>query len=130
MKMYSRDDLLNMQTFGEGDVDDDDDDDDETPFPSKLVRIKTSSFSFSFLFFKLGLPPIMLIMSLLLQGKVLKENKIKSKNWKRRITTGILDVGETIKNHASKVSQRISRWWKAKKGVLKKKTSKSGKAEL
>lgn len=65
MKMYSREDLLNMQTFGEGDADDDDDEDedDETPFPSKL-------------------------------GKVLKESKSKNKDWKRRITTGILDVGD------------------------------------
>lgn len=43
MKMYSKEDLMNMNNFGEGDVDDDDDDDDdnETPFSKKLVRIKT-----------------------------------------------------------------------------------------
>lgn len=32
MKMYSRDDLMNMQNFG-----DEDEDDDEADFPSKLV---------------------------------------------------------------------------------------------
>lgn len=55
-------------------------------------------------------------------------------DWKQRLTTGILDVGQTVKNHASKVSQRMSRWWKAKKEILKKKSKKtskkSGKVEL
>ncbi|CAI9100533.1 OLC1v1037657C3 [Oldenlandia corymbosa var. corymbosa] len=38
MKMYSRDDLMNMKNFGEDDADEDEDeDDDETNFPSKLV---------------------------------------------------------------------------------------------
>lgn len=37
MKMYSKDDLLNMQNFGEEDADEDDEDDDH--FPSKLVYI-------------------------------------------------------------------------------------------
>lgn len=36
MKMYSRDDLMNMQNFG-GDDDEDEDDDEETNFPSNLV---------------------------------------------------------------------------------------------
>lgn len=36
MKMYSREDLMNMQNFGDEDADDDDDDD-EPHFPSKLV---------------------------------------------------------------------------------------------
>lgn len=35
MKMYSREDLMNMQNFGDEDADDDDDD--EPHFPSKLV---------------------------------------------------------------------------------------------
>lgn len=35
MKMYSKDDLLNMQNFGEEDADEDDEDNDH--FPSKLV---------------------------------------------------------------------------------------------
>ena len=37
MKMYSRDELMNMKNFGDEDADDDDDDDEETNFPSKLV---------------------------------------------------------------------------------------------
>lgn len=39
MKMYSRDDLMNMKNFGNEDADDDDEDDDDedTLFPSKLV---------------------------------------------------------------------------------------------
>ncbi|KAF8393507.1 hypothetical protein HHK36_021751 [Tetracentron sinense] len=39
MKMYSKDDLLNMQNFGNEDADEDDDDDDEGDFPSKLGRV-------------------------------------------------------------------------------------------
>jgi hypothetical protein len=37
MKMYSRDDLMNMKNFGNEGDDDEDDDDDEAQFPSKLV---------------------------------------------------------------------------------------------
>ncbi|RWR73587.1 Saposin B [Cinnamomum micranthum f. kanehirae] len=37
MKMYSRDDLMNMQNFGDEDVDEEDDDDDR--FPSSLGRV-------------------------------------------------------------------------------------------
>lgn len=37
MKMYSREDLMNMKNFGNEDADDDDDEDSETSFPSKLV---------------------------------------------------------------------------------------------
>lgn len=40
MKMYSRDDLMNMQNFGDDDADEDEDDD-ETNFPSKLVPTRT-----------------------------------------------------------------------------------------
>ena len=45
MKMYSRDDLMNMKNFGGEDADDedDDDDDDDTQFPSKLVITKFQS---------------------------------------------------------------------------------------
>lgn len=35
MKMYSRDDVMNMKNFGE--EDDDEDEDDEEAFPSKMV---------------------------------------------------------------------------------------------
>lgn len=38
MKMYSRDDLMNMKNFGgDEDEDEDEDDDDQASFPSKLV---------------------------------------------------------------------------------------------
>jgi hypothetical protein len=44
MKMYSRDDLMNMKNIGGEDADaddeDDDDDDDDSQFPSKLVITK------------------------------------------------------------------------------------------
>ncbi|XP_054790612.1 uncharacterized protein LOC129296039 [Prosopis cineraria] len=40
MKMYSREDLMNMKNFGEDGVDEDeDDDDDEAGFPSKLGKV-------------------------------------------------------------------------------------------
>ena len=37
MKMYSREDLMNMNNFGDGEADEDDDDDEEADFPAKLV---------------------------------------------------------------------------------------------
>lgn len=37
MKMYSKDDLMNMKNLGDEDADEDDEDDDEADFPSKLV---------------------------------------------------------------------------------------------
>lgn len=38
MRMYSKDDLLNMQNFGDEDADEDDDDDNsDDRFPSSLV---------------------------------------------------------------------------------------------
>lgn len=62
MKMYSREDLMNMKNFGGEEDADDDEDDDETRFPSKLVRIKTNRFPFFLFFCWLGLSPIMLII--------------------------------------------------------------------
>lgn len=41
MKMYSRDDLMNMKNFGNEDADDDEDDE-EADLPSKLVFDETS----------------------------------------------------------------------------------------
>lgn len=41
MKMYSREDLMSVQNFGDEDADEDDDDD-ESHFPSKLVFQETS----------------------------------------------------------------------------------------
>lgn len=46
MKMYSRDDLMNMQNFGGEDADEDEDEDNEAEFPSKLVLARTFSLSF------------------------------------------------------------------------------------
>lgn len=37
MKMYSREDLMNMKNFGDEDAEDEDEDDDEAGFPTKLV---------------------------------------------------------------------------------------------
>ncbi|KAL3535646.1 hypothetical protein ACH5RR_004107 [Cinchona calisaya] len=98
MKMYSREDLMNMKNFGDEDADEEEDEDD-TQFPSNL-------------------------------GKVLREKENKKSDWKQRITKGILDAGETVKNHANKVSHRIRQWWKKKKAVLKKKSSNAKKSEL
>ncbi|THG00018.1 hypothetical protein TEA_017555 [Camellia sinensis var. sinensis] len=39
MKMYSREDLMNMKNFGSEDADEDDDDDEEADFPSKLKKV-------------------------------------------------------------------------------------------
>lgn len=39
MKMYSREDLMNMKNFGGEDADEDDDDDEEADFPSKLGKV-------------------------------------------------------------------------------------------
>ncbi|CDP14159.1 unnamed protein product [Coffea canephora] len=63
-------------------------------------------------------------------GKVLREKENKKDDWTRRITKGILNAGETVKNHANKVSHRIRKWWKAKKAVLNKKNSNAKKSEL
>ncbi|KAJ7973730.1 hypothetical protein O6P43_003918 [Quillaja saponaria] len=39
MKMYSRDELMNMQNFGDENADDEDEDEDEADFPSKLGKV-------------------------------------------------------------------------------------------
>lgn len=41
MKMYSREELMNMKNLGEDADDENDDDDDDEEFPSNLVLIKT-----------------------------------------------------------------------------------------
>lgn len=47
MKMYSRDDLMNMKNFGgEENEDDDDEDDDEADIPSKLVLTQSLKYVF------------------------------------------------------------------------------------
>ncbi|CAN4092562.1 unnamed protein product [Withania somnifera] len=60
-------------------------------------------------------------------GKILKQSK--KNDWKQRITKGIQDTSETLKNHANRISHRMRKWWGAKKAQWKK-SSKTGKGEL
>uniref|UniRef100_M1AFM2 Saposin B-type domain-containing protein n=1 Tax=Solanum tuberosum TaxID=4113 RepID=M1AFM2_SOLTU len=64
-----------------------------------------------------------------MQGKVIKEKESKKNDWKQRITKGIQDTSETLKNHANRVSHRMRKWWGTKKAQWKK-SSKTGKGEL
>ncbi|KAK7272754.1 hypothetical protein RJT34_29574 [Clitoria ternatea] len=101
MKMYSREDLMNMKNFGgEGadDEDEDEDDDEDASFPSKL-------------------------------GKVLKAKESGKRDWKQMIKKGIEDTSMTLKKHANTVTNRIQHWWKAKT-TTSKKAPKTGKTEL
>lgn len=50
MKMYSREDLMNMKNFGDDDADEDEDEE-ETQFPSNLVA-NNDHFSLNFLEYK------------------------------------------------------------------------------
>ncbi|XP_049413931.1 uncharacterized protein LOC125876734 [Solanum stenotomum] len=62
-------------------------------------------------------------------GKVIKEKESKKNDWKQRITKGIQDTSETLKNHANRVSHGMRKWWGTKKAQWKK-SSKTGKGEL
>lgn len=62
-------------------------------------------------------------------GKVIKEKESKKNDWKQRITKGIQDTSETLKNHADRVSHRMRKWWGTKKAQWKK-SSKTVKGEL
>ncbi|XP_004243151.1 uncharacterized protein [Solanum lycopersicum] len=62
-------------------------------------------------------------------GKVIKEKESKKNDWKQRITKGIQDRSETLKNHANRISHRMRKWWGTKKAQWKK-SSKTGKGEL
>ncbi|XP_075509712.1 uncharacterized protein LOC142546091 isoform X2 [Primulina tabacum] len=62
-------------------------------------------------------------------GKVLRDKDAKKYDWKEQITRGAMDVSQTLKGHANRVSNRIRQWWKGTKTNWKKK-SKSGRAEL
>ncbi|XP_019447990.1 PREDICTED: nucleophosmin isoform X2 [Lupinus angustifolius] len=100
MKMYSRDELMNMKNFGDEDADDEDeDDDDEADLPSKL-------------------------------GKVLREKESRKGDWKQVVRKGIADTSATLKKHADRVSNQIRKWWRGKKTTTSKKGSKAGKSEL
>ncbi|PNY16415.1 nucleophosmin-like protein [Trifolium pratense] len=101
MKMYSRDDLMNMKNFGgENEDDDEDEEDDEGDA---------------------GFPSKL--------GKVLRSKENEKGDWKQKIRKGIVDTSTTLKKHATKVSNRIQRWWKGKK-TTSSKSSKSSKSEL
>ncbi|OWM83186.1 hypothetical protein CDL15_Pgr011868 [Punica granatum] len=97
MKMYSRDDLMNMKNLGEDDDDGDDEDEDgDTHIPSKL-------------------------------GKVLREKEGKAGDWKQKLKENIKTTGEVLKRHANKISNRVRQWWRGTKkaGPKKAKSSKS-----
>ncbi|XP_050375260.1 uncharacterized protein LOC126792823 [Argentina anserina] len=100
MKMYSRDDLMNMKNFGgeEGDEEDDDDDDD-TQFPSKL-------------------------------GKALREKESTKTDVKQKITHGIMKTKDTLKKHANRVSNWLRQRWRGLKQAASKKSTRASKAEL
>ncbi|KAH6761718.1 nucleophosmin [Perilla frutescens var. hirtella] len=63
-------------------------------------------------------------------GKSLRQKAEKQKDWKERITKGVLNAGEKLKGHADRVSYKMRRWWQSKKTEWKKISSQSGKAEL
>ncbi|GAB4852746.1 hypothetical protein Ancab_016955 [Ancistrocladus abbreviatus] len=93
MKMYSREELMNMKNFGGGDPDEEDDDsDDEENFQSKL-------------------------------GRVLREKENKKVDWKENIRKQLFSAGDTLKGHANKVANRLRRWWRAKKTANSKEKS-------
>ncbi|QCD83607.1 hypothetical protein DEO72_LG2g3953 [Vigna unguiculata] len=95
MKMYSRDDLMNMKNFGGEDGDDEDEDEDEEAnFPSKL-------------------------------GKVLKEKESGKRDWKQVIKKRIEDTSMTLKKQANKYSSHIRHWWRGKKTTTSKKRVKT-----
>ncbi|XLU53078.1 hypothetical protein S245_047726, partial [Arachis hypogaea] len=100
MKMYSRDDLMNMKNLGDEDAEDEDEDEDDgdAAFPGKL-------------------------------GKVLREKEKGKSDWKQTIRKGITDTTVTLKKHADRVSNRLRQWWRAKKTSSKKGT-KGAKSEL
>ncbi|KAM1072742.1 hypothetical protein FF1_017967 [Malus domestica] len=100
MKMYSKDDLMNMNNFGGKDADDeDDDDDDETLLPSNL-------------------------------GKIMREKESAKNDLKQKITTGIVKTRETLKKHANKVSNWFRQTWRRVKKTASEKSTKGNKGEL
>lgn len=59
-------------------------------------------------------------------GKVFREKESKKNDWKQRITKGIQDTSETLKNHAHRVSHRMRKW----SAQWKKSSKTAGKEEL
>ncbi|KAK9715785.1 hypothetical protein RND81_06G189300 [Saponaria officinalis] len=107
MKMYSRDELMNMQNGGGEDDDADEDDDDEDSIFKSNV------------------------------GKALREKAKKEVDWKEKVVKHVTDagkkmktVGKKIKTHAIKVKLNIQKWWRSKNSVSSKKKSTTKKAEL
>ncbi|KAL9224723.1 hypothetical protein vseg_000732 [Gypsophila vaccaria] len=108
MKMYSRDELMNMQNLGgeDADADEDDDDDEGSVFKSNV-------------------------------GKALREKAKKEADWKEKVVKHATDVvkniktvGKKIKTHATKVKRSIHKWWRSKRTVSSKKKPSTKKAEL
>lgn len=107
MKMYSRDDLMNMKNPGDVDTDDDDEDeDDEADVPSKL-------------------------------GEVLRQKESTKGDWKQRVRKGFVDAGAALKRHGvrlkkhvNRASTMIRRWWSGKKRSSSTKKQTTGKSEL
>lgn len=61
--------------------------------------------------------------------KVLREKESKKGDLKQMITKGIMDTWDALKRHASKVPNRVRRWWRGMKASSSK-NSKGKKAEL
>ncbi|XP_071716793.1 uncharacterized protein [Rutidosis leptorrhynchoides] len=62
-------------------------------------------------------------------GKILREEESSNKKMdrKQKITKRIKDVDEATKKHATKMSFKLQKWWKAKKASLTMQKPKSGK---
>ncbi|KAF7813914.1 Pollen-specific protein SF21 [Senna tora] len=101
MKMYSRDDLMNMRNFGN-------EDDFDRNIDSELLIAEEIN---------------------ILQGKALRDKDRGKSDWKQKITTGIAETGMTLKKHASRVSSRVRQWWRGKT-TRTTKSPKTGKSEL
>ncbi|KAL2930207.1 Elongation factor Ts, partial [Bienertia sinuspersici] len=101
MKMYSREELMNMKNFGNEDVDEDEDEieDEEAQFKSNL-------------------------------GKAFKETTKNKADWKEKAMKQITDAGNTLKTHVNEVSHQIRKWWRSKTSAGSKKKSTGNKAEL
>ncbi|XP_071742364.1 uncharacterized protein [Rutidosis leptorrhynchoides] len=100
MKVYSREELMSGKSLDDEDADEDEED--EPSIPSNF-------------------------------GKILREQESSSSkkvDWKEKITKGIKDIGEATKKHATKMSFKLQKWWKAKKARFTQQKSKSGKVEL
>lgn len=101
LKMYSREDVLKVKNFGNDDGDDDDDEDD----------VDEPHFHSNL-------------------AKAMKDKESKTDDWKQKMTKGVKDIGETLKRHAYKISNRMRQWWKRVKAERTNKNLNTGKLEL